>query len=248
MQENLTDALPPWGSEPYAHERVRIAYFCSEFRQHAITFLMAGVFEQLDRSRFEVIGVSLGAPAADDMRQRLERAFDRFIDANAMSDRQVAALAREMAVDIAIDLSGYSGEYRPGIFALRTAPVQVQVQVQVNYLGYPGTMGADFIDYMIADKTVVPPAQQESYTEKMAYPYAEPLPIQIGSGPHPGSGILVAEYDAQNLRAAATPAAAGGYQNEPCRQPQLSAAVRHRPIPQTSEGGVRQYGRTQSTR
>jgi predicted O-linked N-acetylglucosamine transferase (SPINDLY family) len=101
--------------------------------------------------------------AADEMRGRLVMAFDRFIDAESMSDVEIAQASRGLSIDIAVDLTGFTQDSRTGIFAHRAAPIQV------NYLGYPGTMGADYIDYIIADKTLIPPQSQKYYSEKVVY-------------------------------------------------------------------------------
>jgi predicted O-linked N-acetylglucosamine transferase (SPINDLY family) len=142
-------------------DKPRIGYFSADFREHPVAALMAGVFEAHDRSRFEVIAFSYGADPQDDTRKRLEKAFDRFIDVRAKTDREIALLAREMEIDIAVDLGGHTGGSRAGIFALRAAPLQV------NYLGYAGTMGADYMDYLIGDETVVPEAHELHYDEKI---------------------------------------------------------------------------------
>jgi protein O-GlcNAc transferase len=138
-------------------EKARIGYFSSEFHPHPVPVLMAGVFEAHDRSQYEVLAFSYGPDSQDEIRKRLERSFDHFIDVRGKSDRDVALLAREMDIDIAVDLAGHTGRSRTGIFALRAAPLQV------NYLGYAGTMGADYMDYLIADATVVPEAYESNY-------------------------------------------------------------------------------------
>ena len=145
------------------HGRIRLGYFSADYRNHPVAHLMAGVFENHDRSRFEVTAFSLGPARRDAMRARLEKSFDRFIEIAALSDRDVASLARKHEIDIAIDLTGYTQDSRTGIFACRAAPIQV------NYLGYPGTMGAHYIDYVIADTTLIPDAERTHYTEKVAY-------------------------------------------------------------------------------
>jgi predicted O-linked N-acetylglucosamine transferase (SPINDLY family) len=124
---------------------------------------MAGLFEEHDRRRFETYAFSFGPTRNDPMRLRVFRAFGKFIDVREMSDRDVARLSRELGVDIAIDLKGFTQGGRPGIFALRAAPVQV------NYLGYPGTLGAEYIDYLIADRIVVPESNLAYCTERLAY-------------------------------------------------------------------------------
>jgi predicted O-linked N-acetylglucosamine transferase (SPINDLY family) len=124
---------------------------------------MAGVFEHHGRKTFETIAVSFGPAARTPTRVRLESAFGRFVDMRGKSDGEIANLLRDMEVDIAVDLMGYTGECRTAIFAQRPAPVQV------NYLGFPGTMGASYMDYIIADSTVVPEDQQRHYAEAVAY-------------------------------------------------------------------------------
>ena len=140
-----------------------MAYLSADFYAHATAFLMAGVFEHHDRARFETDAVSFSPDDASQMRARLERAFDRFTDVHGMDDAAVAAMLREMEIDIAVDLKGYTGGARPGILAFRPAPVQI------HYLAYPGTMGAGFIDYLLADRTVVPEEERKFYMEQIAY-------------------------------------------------------------------------------
>jgi predicted O-linked N-acetylglucosamine transferase (SPINDLY family) len=154
---------PLWRGERYTHDRIRVAYLSADFHEHATAHLMAGLFESHDRSRFETIALSFGRNREGATRQRLMQAFDRFIDVSDRSDREIAALVREMEIDIAVDLKGFTGESRTGIFALRPAPIQV------SYLGYPATMGAPYIDYLIADPFLIPADQQSAYSEKIVY-------------------------------------------------------------------------------
>lgn len=146
-----------------AHARIRLAYLSADFQEHATAYLMAGLFERHDRRRFEVTAISFGADAPSPMRKRLENSFDRFIDVRDRSDREVAQLMLELEVDIAVDLKGYTRHARPGILAWRPAPLQV------SYLGYPGTMGARHIDYIIADRHVIPRSHTPCYTEKVVW-------------------------------------------------------------------------------
>lgn len=155
-------ALPPIAKHG-VHGKLRIGYFSPDFRNHPVSVLMAEVFEGHDRSRFDVMAFSLGPDTQDPMRQRLQNAFDRFIDIGTRSDQEVALLARSMELDIAVDLAGFTHGSRPGIFALRAAPLQV------SYLGYPGTMAAPYMDYLIADPVIVPPELRAHYTEGMLY-------------------------------------------------------------------------------
>jgi predicted O-linked N-acetylglucosamine transferase (SPINDLY family) len=156
-------AEPLWRGERYHHGRIRLAYVSADFRDHPVSSLAAGLFETHDRSRFEVVGLSFGPDDPSETRSRLKAAFDRFIDVQDRSDRDAASLLRELEVDIAVDLMGLTADGRPGIFAARPGPVQV------NYLGYAGTMGADYIDYLIADRFVVPPDQHANFAEKVVY-------------------------------------------------------------------------------
>ena len=146
-----------------SHPKIRLGYFSADFRNHAVSFLMAGLIDLHDRSCFEVIAFSFGADSRDEMRIRLENSFDEFIDVRHQSDKEIAELARNKALDIAIDLGGFTQGNRCCVFAMRVAPVQV------NYLGYSGTMGANYIDYLIADKVLIPPASRVHYSEKIVY-------------------------------------------------------------------------------
>lgn len=149
---------------PSKKEKIRIAYFSPDFRNHPVSFLTSELFEIHDRGRFEVFAFSLQkALDGDETNLRLRKGFDRFIEVDEMSDREIAQLARELEIDIAIDLAGPTQYARTGIFSYRAAPIQV------NWLGYPGTIGANFIDYIVADKTVIPEHHQQFYTEKIVY-------------------------------------------------------------------------------
>jgi protein O-GlcNAc transferase len=152
-----------WAGEHYRHDALRVAYISADFYSHATTYLTAELFELHDKSRFETYAISLGPDRKDAMRARLESAFDHFIDVRELNDREVAGLLRDLEIDIAVDLKGYTQDCRPNILAFRPAPIQV------NYLGYPGTMGAPFIDYIFADRIVIPDAQQSCYSENVVY-------------------------------------------------------------------------------
>lgn len=144
-------------------ERIRIGYFSADFRSHPVSRLTAELFEMHDRGRFDVTAFAWGPDTPDAMRQRLRAAFDRFIDVERSSDEEVARLARQMELDLAVDLGGYTRGSRPGIFASRAAPIQV------GFLGYPGTLGAPFMDYLVADHTIVPAGQRRHYSEKILH-------------------------------------------------------------------------------
>ena len=150
-------------SPPANHEKIRIGYFSADFHNHPVSFLTAELYEHHDRSRFHVTAFSFGAASDAPIRARLRQAFDEFIDVQGLSGVEIARLAREREIDIAVDLGGHTANCRTDIFASRAAPVQV------NYLGYPGTMGADFMDYIIGDPVVIPALTRDLYTEKVIY-------------------------------------------------------------------------------
>ena len=144
-------------------EKIRIGYYSADFREHPVSYLMVELFEIHDRNRFEVFGFSFGNHQDDEMRKRVRTAFDRFIDTDGKSDREIAELSRQLEIDIAIDLGGHTAGCRTGVFAMRAAPLQI------SYIGYLGTMGAAYIDYLIADETIIPKPLQRHYSEKIAY-------------------------------------------------------------------------------
>ncbi len=145
------------------NERIRVAYISGDFHAHATSFLIAELLELHDRAAFEVFGVSFGPDDESPLRQRVLGAFDECLEARDKSDAEAASWLAQRGIDVAVDLKGYTAFARPGIFAHRPAPVQV------SYLGYPGTLGAPFIDYLIADPFLIPEAEQPSYTESIAY-------------------------------------------------------------------------------
>jgi predicted O-linked N-acetylglucosamine transferase (SPINDLY family) len=149
--------------KPYGHDKIRLAYLSADFHQHPTAQLMAELFERHDRSRFEVTGIAFGPDDGSALRARLVRAFDRFEDVRTMSDLDVARLLRAREIDIVIDLNGHTEGARPGIFAHRPAPAQV------NYLVYPGTTGASYMTHILADRIVLPPEHQVFCSEKIAY-------------------------------------------------------------------------------
>ena len=155
-------ALPVIPARP-RHHRIRIGYFSADFRDHPVATLAAELFETHDRSRFEITAFSFGPDTQDTMRRRMEGAFDRFMDVRGSSNEDIALLARSLEIDIAVDLMAFTQNCRPRIFALRAAPVQV------NFLGYPGTMGAPYMDYLVADRTLIPEGSRSHYSEKIIY-------------------------------------------------------------------------------
>lgn len=141
--------------------RLRVGYFSADFKNHPVGRLLARTIERHDRSRFEIVGYALGARVEDEMRARFERGFDRFRDLHGVDDRTAAELARRDGIDVAVDLTGFTTHSRAGIFACRAAPVQI------SYLGYPGSMGAPFIDYIVADRVLIPAGSERFYSEKI---------------------------------------------------------------------------------
>jgi len=152
---------PIWRGERYNHKRIRIAYLSADFCEHPVSFLIAGMFECHDKSRFDITAISFGPDDNSEIRQRLMASSEHFIDTKTYRDDQIANLVRSLEVDILVDLMGFTADSRTGIFARRSAPIQV------NYLGYPGTMGAEYIDYIIADGIVIPEDQHGFYAEKI---------------------------------------------------------------------------------
>ena len=153
--------LPARPGNEASGQRIHVCYLSADLHEHATAHLMAGLFEAHDRARFEVTAVSFGPDDGSPLRARLTRSFERFLDVRDRSDREVAEMLRGLGVDIAVDLKGYTAANRAGILARRAAPVQV------NYLGFPCSMGAPFIDYMIADRHVVPARHETAYREKI---------------------------------------------------------------------------------
>jgi len=158
----LSNVLPK--IERYSkHEKIRIGYFSADFHNHATMHLMAELFECHDKNSFELIAFSFGPDQQDKWRKRVLASFDQFIDVSLKSNEEVSLLSRKMEIDIAIDLKGYTQDCRPGIFAKTAAPIQV------SYLGYPGTMAVDYMDYLIADSTLIPKESQQFYSEKIVF-------------------------------------------------------------------------------
>jgi predicted O-linked N-acetylglucosamine transferase (SPINDLY family) len=143
--------------------KIRLGYFSSDFRNHAVSFLTAGLFEMHDRNNFEVLGFNLGRPTQDEMSQRLSRAFGRQVDLSQLDVRQSLERVGLEEIDIAIDLNGYTTGLRTELFSNRVAPVQI------NYLGFPATMGARFMDYIIGDEVLIPESMRKGFAEKIAY-------------------------------------------------------------------------------
>jgi predicted O-linked N-acetylglucosamine transferase (SPINDLY family) len=163
MPDRESGPAPRRTGPPRACGKLRIAYISADFRVHAVATLTCEMFELHDRTRFEVLGISTGVDDGSEMRSRLAKAFDRFLDVRYRTDQDIADLLKELQVDIAIDLTTLTRDGRLGILAGRPVPVQV------SYLGYPGTTGADFFDYVVADPIVLPFDQQPYYTERIVH-------------------------------------------------------------------------------
>jgi protein O-GlcNAc transferase len=153
---------PRYGEDSHEN-RLRIGYLSSDFREHAVAYLMAGIFEAHDRSRFEVFAFSVGADDGSALRKRLEAGFEHFVDVAQMQDATIAARMAEVSIDVLVDLNGSTSGGRSGLLAMRPAPVQI------SYLGYPGTTGTTYVDYLIADEFVIPPESQRHYSEQVVY-------------------------------------------------------------------------------
>lgn len=156
--------VEPLGDGFKKHKKIKIAYISADFKSHPMTYLMAEVFELHDKSRFEIYAFSLSPLNQNDaITSRLRKAFDKFYDVSKNTDEQIYELARKNELTIAVDLMGYTTNARTTIFAKRIAPVQI------NFLGYPGTMGANFMDYIIADKNVIPQELGKFYAENIIF-------------------------------------------------------------------------------
>jgi len=145
------------------HNRIRIGYVSAEFREQATAYLMAGLYELHDKARFEIVAIDNGGGDGSALRRRLEAAFDRILYINQLSDSEAANRIRAEEIDILVNLNGYFGAPRMGIFARRPAPLQV------NYLGFPATLGAPYMDYIIADRIVIPEGEQHFYDEQVVW-------------------------------------------------------------------------------
>jgi len=144
-------------------EKIKLAYFSGDFREHAVSYLTAELFENHDRSKFEIFGFAWGVNTNDPMTQRIRDAFDHFIDVSYKSELQIAKIGRDLDIDIAVDLMGYTQDSKTSIFSYRVAPIQC------SYIGYLGSMGSSYFDYIIGDKTVIPLENRQYFSEKIVY-------------------------------------------------------------------------------
>ena len=152
-----------WDGERYNNTKIRIGYLSGEFRHQATSILMTGLFELHDKNRFELFAFDNGWDDASEIRGRINRAFDEIVDITHLGDLEAAATIKHRKIDILVNLNGYFGRARQGIFSHKPCPIQV------NYLGFPGTIGADYMDYILADSHVIPPEHEACYTEKVVY-------------------------------------------------------------------------------
>jgi len=163
--QRVVDALPRPAGAPAmrtsTRECIRIGYVSGDFYSHPVPHLMVGVIEQHDRARFEVVGYDFSPPADDDYRRRFEAGFDRLVPIAAMSDHEAALLIARDEIDIVVDLAGWTKRARPAVLAARPAPVQMQ------WLGYPGTLGAPWIDYIVADSVLIRRQDERHFSEKI---------------------------------------------------------------------------------
>jgi protein O-GlcNAc transferase len=159
--QHFPPATPVATAKPRSGKKIRLGYVAGEFREHATSWLMAGLFESHDREKFELVAFDNGWDDGSPVRARLNAAFDTIIDISRLSNRAAAETIAAEAIDILVNLNGYVGLHRTGVFAQRPAPIQV------NYLGSPATMGAPYMDYIIADRNLIPQAEEKFYTEKV---------------------------------------------------------------------------------
>jgi predicted O-linked N-acetylglucosamine transferase (SPINDLY family) len=183
-----------WTGERYRHERIRLAYISADFREHPASHLLAGLFERHDRARFEVYGVSIGPRDSGPTAARVAGAFEHFLHVRERTNREIAQLLRDFEIDIAVDLMWDTTHGRPAIYAHRPCPLQV------NYLGFPGTTGSSFHDYLIADSFLVPVGRDGDYSEKVVrLPDSFQANDSVGRGPGPAPTRLEAGLPPQGV-------------------------------------------------
>jgi protein O-GlcNAc transferase len=170
------------------HSKIRIGYLSADFREQATAYLAVGLYEMHDRQKFEIIALDNGGSDHSAVRARLEKAFDKFVDISNLPDHLAADRIRAEEIDILVNLNGYFGSHRMGVFAHKPAPVQV------NFLGFPATLGAPYIDYILVDRVVIPEDECRHYSEQVVYlpdcyqvndsrrPIAEDAPTRAESG------------------------------------------------------------------
>jgi predicted O-linked N-acetylglucosamine transferase (SPINDLY family) len=144
------------------NDKTIIGYFSAEFHNHPVMHLILDVFKNHNKSKFKIYGFSIG-PKKDEWTEKVKKYFDKFIDVSDMSDSEVSSLCKELKLDIAINLTGHTLNARNNIFFRQVAPKQI------NYLGYPGTMGSKCYDYIIADKIIIPEENKKYFSEEVIY-------------------------------------------------------------------------------
>jgi len=154
---------PLWKKAPRTRRKIRVGYLSGEFRAQATQYLAAGLYERHDRENFEIVAFDAGDGDGSPMRARLEAAFDTFVPISGLTDQEAAERIRDAEIDILVNLNGYFGRHRMGVFALRPAPIQI------NYLGFPGTLGAPYLDYILADRIVIPDAERRYFAEQVVW-------------------------------------------------------------------------------
>ncbi len=152
-----------WNGEKYDHPKIRIGYVSPDLREHPVGHLTTGLFENHDKKQFEITAFSLGLDDQSLLQKRMRSAFDKFIDVRQMRSKDIAEMIRSMEIDILVDMAGYTADSRTDIFSYHPAPVQV------SYLGYSSTMGVEYIDYIIADRYIIPEDHRQFYSEKVVY-------------------------------------------------------------------------------
>jgi len=162
-EKNFNNATPHLFTNKNKNKKIHIGYFSADFREHAVMHLLTRVFELHDKDMFSIYCFSFGKNLSDRYTKRIINSVTEFIDVSDIKDAEIAKTARDRKIDIAVDLMGYSHNSRPKIFSYRAAPIQV------SYLGFPGSMGAKSIDYIIADKYLIPKENKNYFSEKIIY-------------------------------------------------------------------------------
>ena len=144
-------------------DKITIGYYSSDFKNHAMSFLLAEMFENHNKDKFEIIGFSLSKQIDDEMSKRIIKTFDKFFDVSTKTEKKISEISNNLGIDIAVDLMGFTKNNRFGIFIEKCAPIQI------NFLGYPGTLGTNLIDYIVADKTLIPDGEENNYSENIIY-------------------------------------------------------------------------------
>ena len=159
---NSRNTLKPFGERPQ-NKKIRVGYYSADFREHVMSNLLIHLFKCHDKLKFEIIGFSFIPGKPDFMHNEIKKKFDQFFDVSLKNDKEIAQLSKDMNIDIAVDLMGFTTNSRMGIFKESCAPIKI------NFLGYPGTLGTNHYDYIIADKILIPQKYQKDYSEKIIY-------------------------------------------------------------------------------